>query len=386
MKEFKLAIVISHPIQYYAPLFEKLAQEISVKVFYTLGEHHITDEGFREKISWDIPLLDGYEYEFINNDARIKGSHHFNGIKNPNLIDKLDGFLPDAIMVYGWAYSSHLKVMRHFHKKVPVWFRGDSTLLDKKSVIKALLRKLLLTWVYSFIDKALYVGQNNRAYFEHFGIKADQLVFAPHAVDNNRFAISRREETFTLRQNFGIAEEDILIVFAGKFESKKDPELLLNSFIELNRSDLHLLFVGSGELEHVIKSEVQARNSKKIHLMGFQNQTEMPVVYQACDLFCLPSKGPNETWGLAVNEAMAAGKAVLVSDKVGCAADLVKAEINGYIFKSADQNSLTAILDLISKDELLVMGNHSAKIIKEWSFQKQIESIIKEIQIAKQRK
>lgn len=386
MKEFRLAVITTHPIQYYAPLFKLLNEtEISLKVFYTLGRHDFTDEGFKKKISWDIPLFDGYECEFMDNVAKVKGSHHFKGIKNPDLINKLEQFLPDAIMIYGWAYNSHLKVMRHFHKKVPIWFRGDSTLLDEKGFFKSLMRKLLLKWVYSFIDKALYVGQNNRAYFEHFGIKASQLFFVPHAVDNERFASSEKEETLVLRQKIGIAENDILILFAGKFEKKKDPELLLKSFIRLENPDVHLLFVGNGELENSLKAKVKSLKSKNIHFMDFQNQTQMPIVYQACDLFCLPSQGPNETWGLAVNEAMAAGKAILVSDKVGCAADLIKNEINGYIFETADQNSMTKALDILVKDKkkLAVMGNCSLEIIQKWSLQKQAEMIIKITKIAK---
>lgn len=386
MKDFRLAIVISHPIQYYAPLFKLLAQaEISVKVFYTLGEHNLIDEGFGKTISWDIPLLDGYEHEFVDNVAKVKGSHHFKGIKNPDLINKLERFSPDAILIYGWAYSSHLKVMRHFHKKVPIWFRGDSTLLDEKGVFKPFIRKLLLTWIYSFVDRALYAGQNNRAYFEHFGIKAHQLIFMPHVVDNERFAMTIKEKSFILRQNLGIKEDDILVLFAGKFESKKDPELLLKSFVVLNNPGVHLLFVGNGKLEGNLKSTVRGLEAENIYFMDFQNQTQMPFIYQACDLFCLPSQGPNETWGLAINEAMAAGKAILVSDKVGCAADLVKNGVNGHIFKATDQNSLTTILKTLvaDKKQLVMMGGHSLKMIQEWSLQKQVEIIIKETKIAK---
>ncbi|MNT42804.1 UDP-D-galactose:(glucosyl)lipopolysaccharide-1,6-D-galactosyltransferase [compost metagenome] len=107
----------------------------------------------------------------------------------------------------------------------------------------------------------------------------------------------------------------------------------------------------------------------------------MPVVYQACDLFCLPSQGPGETWGLAVNEAMAAGKAVLVSDKVGCAADLVKPMINGAIFKSGDLADLKQKLKTLTenKTKLAQMGLASHQIIQDWSFEKQVKAIVNSI-------
>ncbi|RZL41586.1 MAG: glycosyltransferase family 1 protein, partial [Pedobacter sp.] len=156
----KLAIIITHPIQYYAPVFKLLAAQCNLKVFYTWGLEGAeakVDKGFNQKIIWDIPLLEGYEYAFLKNKAKEQGSHHFMGMKNPSIISKINNFNPDAILVYGWAYQSHLKVLRYFKGKIPIWFRGDSHLLDSKPLWKKLARKALLTWVYSYIDKAFYV-------------------------------------------------------------------------------------------------------------------------------------------------------------------------------------------------------------------------------------
>lgn len=121
----KLAIISTHPIQYYAPVFQLLAKRMNIKVFYTAGNSSLKkyDIGFKQKIEWDIPLLEGYEYEFLENSAKNKGSHHFNGIINPNAISKLKNFHPDAILIYGWAYKSHLKIIRYFKNKIPVYFR-----------------------------------------------------------------------------------------------------------------------------------------------------------------------------------------------------------------------------------------------------------------------
>ena len=139
------------------------------------------------------------------------------------------------------------------------------------------------------------------------------------------------------------------------------------------------MILGNGELEEKLKSK--AAGAPNIHFMDFQNQSVMPVVYQACNLFCLPSKGPGETWGLAVNEAMACGKAVLVSDKVGCAIDLVKNEYNGMIFKNEDLDDLKEKLSrLATSDELLKnYGNNSKKLISNWNFSKIAEEIEKRL-------
>lgn len=385
MNKVRLAIITTHPIQYYAPMFKLLAERCKLKVFYTWGEDSIKskfDPGFGKAVKWDIPLLEGYDYEFLTNTSIHPGSHHFKGIINPQGIQRINAFQPNAILVYGWSNHSHLKILRYFKGKIPVWFRGDSTLIDKTLNWKTAFKNLFLRWIYSHVDKVFYVGSANKTYFQKYGVKSSQLVFAPHAIDIARFAEDRQVEASALRKQLDLGEADILILFAGKLELKKDPLLLLNAFTQLNLDYVHVLFVGDGALAEQLKSVSQGiKNKKLVHFLPFQNQQIMPVIYQSCDLFCLPSRGPGETWGLAVNEAMAAGKAILVSDKVGCAADLVKYGQNGYVFKSEDSQDLSTKLKLacINANHLAKLGLHSRKIINDWSFEIQVNAIVTEL-------
>ncbi len=367
----KLAIVTTHPIQYYAPVFKLLAERkvIQIKVFYTWGAQaqQKFDPGFGKTVNWDVPLLDGYDFEWLENTAKDPGSHHFNGIVNPDIIDRIKQYHPDAVLVFGWAYKSHLKVLRYFKGKIPVLFRGDSVLLSNNSMLKRVMRYALLRWIYQFVDHAFYVGSNNKNYFLRYGLTESQLSFAPHAIDNKRFETARYEEVQALKNRLGIAETDVVILFAGKLEAVKSPLLLVQAFVSLKTKGLHLLIAGDGPLEKQLKAI--ANNAENIHFLGFQNQTAMPVIYQACDVFCLPSV--SETWGLAVNEAMACGKAILVSDKVGCAADLVQRNINGAIFTSGNGEELQNALEKLtgSKELLNKYGKQSKKIIESYNFE-----------------
>jgi len=376
----KLAIITTHPIQYYAPVFKLLQQRqrVDVMVFYTWGKEAVTkyDPGFKRTISWDIPLLDGYNYQWADNVAADPGSHSFKGINTPGLITQITNWKPDAILVYGWGYKSHLEILRSFKNKIPVYFRGDSTLIDEHSGIKTILKTFFLKWVYRHVDYAFYVGTNNKRYFKKYGLRDPQLIFAPHAIDNNRFENADAEKAKSLRKQLSIADNELLIIFAGKLEAKKNPELLLRCFKKLNRNNVHLLFAGNGPLESGLKQEAEA--FQRIHFLDFQNQLSMPSVYAASDIFCLPSAGPGETWGLAVNEAMACSKAILVSDKVGCTADLVKPGVNGEVFKSGDEEQLLSKLNTLinkGKDGLATMGEQSKKIIDGWNFETQAEII-----------
>lgn len=374
------AIVTTHPIQYYAPLFQLLAKRetINLKVFYTWNPAttNTHDPGFGKKVEWDIPLLEGYPYTFVANTSHKPGSSHFRGIINPTLIKEISAWGANAILVFGWSYHSHLQVLRYFKGKIPVYFRGDSHLLNERPNLKTIARRIFLRWVYSYIDYALYVGENNKQYFLVHGLQERQLLFAPHAIDNKRF-ISHAEEytkqAYKWRERLGVQPSETIFLYAGKLEPTKNPFLLLQAFIALSKPNTHLIFVGNGALGDKLKQA--AHPYKNIHFIDFQNQSQMPIVYRLGNIFVLPSKG--ETWGLAVNEAMACGLPILVSDKVGCAIDLVKPGCNGYIFQSGKQADLIEKMQLIlqSKNNLEKMSKHSEEIIKNWSIQEQVRRI-----------
>lgn len=369
----KLAIITTHPIQYYAPIFRLLSKrkKIDVKVFYTLGEGAVTkfDHGFKKVVEWDVPLLEGYEFEWMKNTAADPGSHYFKGIVNPEGVEQVKKYQPDALLIFGWAYKSHLKIIRYFNNKIPIYFRGDSTLLNERGGLKKALRYVFLKWVYSHINHAFYVGKNNRSYYKNYGLKESQLSFAPHAIDNARFEADRIGEASELRASFNIGNNEILVLYAGKFEAVKNVELLLSAFITLNQPNVHLLLAGNGPNENGLRDLADKSNGTgNIHFTSFKNQSFMPVLYQAADLFCLPSK--SESWGLSINEAMACGKAILASDKVGCVADLIENEKNGAVFISDDADSLVKKLQQLTenKSQLVTLGLYSKVIIEDWSF------------------
>jgi glycosyltransferase involved in cell wall biosynthesis len=386
MKTARLAIISTHPIQYNAPLFSLLAKSarINVKVFYTWSQSESGakyDAGFGKIINWDIPLLEGYEYEFVENVSPSPGVAHFKGIDNPGLISKISAYNPTALLVYGWSYKSHLAAMRHFKGKVPVIFRGDSTLLDEGNSIKKILRRVFLKWIYRHVDYALYVGSNNKEYFLKHGLKESQLILAHHAIDNDRFRGSKvqlENEAAEWRTKLGISESDFVFLFAGKLENKKNPAFIIEMADKFNDSQTKFLLVGNGELEQELKEKA---NKSNVIFLDFQNQEKMPLVYRLGNAFILPSVGPGETWGLAINEAMACGRAVIASDKCGGAIDLIKKGYNGYVFSYSNLNGFSNEIADVKKNAEQ-MGNNSLKKIEEFSFANivaAIESLIEKL-------
>lgn len=379
----RIAIVATHPVQYNAPWFHLLAQQqgIEVKVFYTWSQSQQGakyDPGFDRVIEWDIPLLEGYGYEFVNNISKNPGSHHFKGINNPTLNSDIEKWNPDAVLVIGWSYKSHLSCMRYFKNRVPVLFRGDSTLLDEKPGVKKWLRRIFLQYVYSFVDYALFVGSNNKEYFLKHGLNEKQLFYVPHAIDNNRFgnnSIAFEQKAKQWKKELGITDNDFILLFAGKLEPKKNPHFILQLAERLPHKQLRFIIAGNGPLEKDLKEK--AGRDERILFLDFQNQKMMPVVYHLCDVFILPSIGPEETWGLALNEAMASGKAIIASDKTGGAVDLIQQGRNGFIIKNSPEMVCSYIQELlIDKKKAQEMGNVSKEMIKTFSFEIMVKEIV----------
>jgi len=360
-------------------------RKIRIKVFYTweqAGSGNVYDAGFGRNIQWDIPLLEGYEHEFVDNIARSPGVHHFRGIINPDLIERIESWAPDGLLVIGWNYHSHLRVMRHFHGKVPIYFRGDSVLLHERWVWRKLIRRLFLTWVYRHVDYALYVGSNNKSYYLRYGLSPQQLLFSPQAVDIERFqepAVLYDQQARQQRDALKIPDGHLTVLYAGKLTKVKNPGFVLDLAEACEGLPISFIIVGDGMLKK--KLQMRASGKANVHFMHFQNQRIMPAIYRVGDIFIMPSL--KETWGMAINEAMASGKPVMASDKVGCATDLVLEDKTGIVFKVGDIEKCVQFLRKACADRKMVteMGQNAATLIQFFSFSHIVDSLERVIEL-----
>lgn len=375
----KLAIITTHPIQYNAPLFRLLSERkrIEVKVFYTWGQSKeaVYDVKFGVRRSWDIPLLEGYEHVFVKNTSKRPDSNRFWGVVNPGLIRQLKAEQFDAILVYRWSLYSHLRILRNFGGNPRLFFRGDSHLQSKQKGVKTQLKKLLLTFVYRKVDKAFYVGQYNKDYFLRCGLTEKQLLYAAHAIDNNRFtgdAAKREERALSERAAFAIPADAVVFLYAGKFYGVKQLDLLIRTFQQLKGELYRLLLVGNGEHEDLLRE--LASGDERIMFQPFRNQSEMPWVYRMGDVFVLPSS--SETWGLGVNEAMACCRPAIVSDVCGCAPELIVERETGFVFRSGDEAELLqAMTRFTNKTICGEMGQKAFAHIQQFSLERVAEVI-----------
>lgn len=344
----RVAFIVTHPVQYYVPLYRRLAARpgFAVRVFFTWhGGDATHDPEFGRTVAWDVPLRDGYDVEVVPNTARDPGSHRFGGIRNPGLAARVLAWRPDAVVLTGYAYASHLAALWKLSRAgVPVLFRGDSHLLGRGQDRWWFAKRLLLRAVYARCAKVLWVGTHNRRYFEACGVPAGKLAPCPHTIDTARFLepdAAHEAAARAWRRELGIADDACVVLFAGKFSAVKRPLEFIDAALAADDPRLVLVLAGDGPLRADVERRAAAAPGR-VRVLPFQNQSRMPVVYRLGDLVALPSAG--ETWGLAVNEALACGRPVLVSDRVGCAADLVREGANGFVFPHADWARCTKLL------------------------------------------
>jgi glycosyltransferase involved in cell wall biosynthesis len=376
----KITIITSHPIQYNAPFFRMLSgeNEIELKVFYSWGEKALKskyDPDFGRVVEWDIPLLEGYDYHLTRNVAKKPGSDHFWGIITPDLISEINAFKPDVIWVWGWSFYSHLKVMRSFKGKIPIWFRGDSIVGEHKSDLKSYLRKKVLTWIYKNVDKAFYVGQLNKSYYLHFGLKENQLIKAYHSIDNLRFSeftLNDELALYQLKEQLDIKSNEFVLLYAGKLEPRKNPNFLSLLAKRLENEKYKIIIVGNGPLENELKSKIV--KLKHVKFLDFQNQTQMPIIYRLANLYLLPSL--SETWGLGMNEALACGVPVAASIYCGGSADLID-ENNGFVFDPKD--GVESFVDKLTNFTKQPNTDFRAKFLKEFNYQRIVDVVLKEL-------
>ena len=380
MAPFRLAIVASHPVQYYAPWFRFLAAtgRVDPKVFYLWdgGVRERLDPGFGHAVRWDVPLLEGYAHEFVPNCSPRPGPDRFFGLRNPSLRARLRAFAPRAALLIGYNHQSFLRAIFDRWPRCPSFpliFRGDShRLVPRPDSLRERLRRHAIAAVYRRFAAVLYVGEANQAYFRWHGVPGKRLFFAPHAVDNDRFMAAPEataRDAVAWRQSLGVPAARPLIVFAGKFEDKKRPLDLLSAFTRVEpATGASLLLVGAGRLEGELRA--RAAGHPHVYFAPFQNQTQMPRTYAAADLFVLPSYGRGETWGLAINEALCAARPVVVSDHVGCAADLVVPGVNGWVFPAGDVAALAGALReaLSDRARLGRWGAEGRRIVERYSY------------------
>ena len=370
-----LAILTTHPIQYQTPIWRALAErrEVPLKVFFLSdqGLKSSFDPGFGRSLAWDIDLLEGYPHQFL--DVKVgKRQDSFTWLRlKPGFGPMLRAQGVKVLWVQGWQVLAYWQAIREARRAgIEVWLRGESNLRSNLGGVRQALKWVLLKRLLNQVDRFLTIGKANRDFYLRLGYQPEKMVSAPYCVENRRFAeqaVKLRPERGQIRKQFGIPEDAFCFLSVGKFIPKKRPldlaEAVRRLQLQLPNRKLHILWVGTGELEASLKSACAIHYSAESGLVqpppsseqphasfaGFLNQSEIARAYAAADALVLPSDA-KETWGLVVNEAMASGLPCVVSAACGCTEDLVLPLRPDLSFPVGDLEALTLALAAVVVD------------------------------------
>lgn len=395
-RRIKLAYLVSHPIQYQAPLLRRLAQEPDVDLTVFFGSDFSVrgyrDEGFGVSVKWDVPLLDGYRHVFLPR-MRDGNDVSFGTPLNRGILRALKGTGAepafDVLWVHGYATANSLHAMLAARALgIRVMLRAESWLRDRgRSASKLAAKGLFFLGLESLVDAVLPIGTLNAEYWSHyFGDRVPQFL-VPYAVDNSYFserASRAAPMRFELQRELALEPTRPVILFASKLQERKNCTHLIDAYARLSASGMqpmpYLVIVGDGEERASLERQAAATSLDTIRFAGFRNQSEMPRFFDLANVFVLPSR--HEPWGLIVNEAMNAARPVIVSDECGCAPDLVEEGANGFIFPTGNIDALAEVLHrtLASPETTAVMGANAWKRIQQWGIEQDIQGLRRALQ------
>lgn len=338
-----LIVVASHPIQYQACIWRELARVTDLRFEVWYG----SDYGVRPQASiwgvrdfaWDVDLTTGYPHRFLPNWSPWPAPDTYAGKLCPGLAVELIRARPRAVLVQGYRnLHEQTAILSGKLSGARLLFRADTNARARRNAIRAIVRRGLLCALYPALDAILAIGPDNRRHYEEHGVPAEKLFQAPHAVDQDFFQTAARNLTpnrHALRSELGLPIDRPVVLFAGVLRRIKGVDLAIRAISRL--AGFHLAIAGSGGEMGSLRTLAEALAPSRVHFLGFLNQRELAKAYAAADLFCLPSRV--EPWGLVVNEAIAMGTPVVVTDVCGVAADVGAAKA-GLVVPPDDAESL----------------------------------------------
>lgn len=356
MTPIRVTVCLTHPVQYFAPWFRFIAAErpdLDLTVLYAsqpTAEQQGT--GFGEAFTWDIGATTGYRHLVLQPAKRGQrfDSDSLFGVDASGVAEAIRATAPDVAVIPGWHSAFYLRALRACRRAgIPVLYRGDTHLDAAGPWWRRPLWRIKTRAMLRLFDAYLAVGTRSREYLRSFDVPDPLIVPSPHAIDTAAFteraapvAGHAREEA---RAALGLPADAFVIAFSGKFQANKRPEDVLRAAARLSRPASVLMIGGGSRLESC--RDLASQLGMHAVFASVVNQSQMAETLALADCLVLPSE--HESWGLAVNEAMACGIPCVVSNSAGCVPDLVIEGTTGETFQSGDVGGLTSAIDRIRR-------------------------------------
>ncbi len=361
-------------------------------LFHRMGPYHFARLRAAGKVL-AITLIEIFKEDKIYGWSPVLGTDGFERLtlfeKEPQparelvaaIHSALDRCRPAVVVIPGWSGAIAFGAIQWcVINQVPAILMSESTEWDES---RHWWKELLKRRILKLCASGLAGGKPHTEYFARLGVPGKKIFQGYDAVDNGYFSMQAAEsrKKAETRKRRGLPEKYFLA--SARFVEKKNlsrliqaygryRELAKNAQAGQARPEIwKLVLLGDGPLRPVLSSEISKLNLNEHVLMpGFKQYEELPAYYACAEAFIHAST--TEQWGLVVNEAMASGLPVLVSNRCGCAQDLVQDGLNGFNFDPCNVENLSNLMMRLSENSeaagtrLEEMGRASQKIISQW--------------------
>lgn len=371
----RLVILTEIISPYRIPLFNELAQCESVDLHVIfLAE---TDPNLRR---WQVYKEEiKFSYQILPSWRRRLGK--YNALLNRGVGKALAAATPEVILCGGYSYvASWQALLWARSRRIPFFLWSESNQQDLRSSFAAVefLKNRFLSKCSGFVVP----GRSAQEYLLTHNVREGSIFTAPNAIDNEFFAaaVARARKNEACHRELGLPERYFL--FVGRLVREKGVYDLLSAYAKLSeplRRQVGLVFAGDGALRSRLEAQAASISPAAVRFTGFAQREQLAAYYAFAQVLILPTY--TDTWGLVVNEAMACGLPVILSQAAGCAADLLKENCNGLLVSPGDVSALaSAMTSLGGQPELCkAMGANSIQQVAQYSPAEWAKGIVRAI-------
>lgn len=368
----RLAIVVTHPIQYLSPVFRRLSQipDVQIRVFFgsRIGLTQYKDPGFGVELSWDCDLISGFPHEFLPGSAGVRALN-WCSLAQVQIWDALERYDPDAVLLHGYAHPLVLRAWRWSKargRRAMLFGDGNGKTVGREGAVRTRLKRAVLRPLIGSTHRILTLGECNEAYWRHRGAVESQLLWAPMLLampevkpENHDDYLAKR---CSFRRKLGIHDDQVVTLYCGKFQAFKRVIDLVNAVDRC--AQVVGVYVGDGSELSRCKDEARTERHR---FLGFGNVSQLSACYAGADVLCHPSS--RENYGLVIAEAAACGLPIIATSIVGAIGQRSHGRVgrNAEIYDSGDVDALTGLVRALAEDRLLRdrMGVESIRISDE---------------------
>ncbi len=316
---------------YRVHFLRRLVREVPEVAFHTLNTIHPSAE------PWGLPIPFDLDFEHLDTRSapgRGLSERLAQWRMGARVIERLQALGPAAVIVNGYHRSGHMRVMAWCDRqRIPLLFASDSNVhADQATGLARAVKRTLVPWVVRRCDPILVCGSLGQRYFERYGARPGQCVYVPYEPDYAQLATIDAGVVDEVRARLRLAPGRRRLVFCARLAEQKRPDLAVDAFSEVASEfpEWDLVVVGDGPLREWLQYRVNTELRPRIQFTGFlRSPQEVAALYRCCDALVLSSDW--EPWGVVVNEAVAAGLAVVSTDVVGASVELVHDGVNGRL-------------------------------------------------------